>query len=185
MANQSLFISCIFIKPNVWYSWSLEIFAIKKWFPLNFAKVLKRRHLVMSCSEDFKLLPDNSYDSGFQKIILSSLLLFFCACYFVHLCNIQWNKVATSTTCNFNNKWPLNLNFSNMMNHWSNIWFIKNSKCHQFLFCKRSHQKTPTFSFFKGPLFCNGWPYWYQCWCVLRDFCGLSKSCSFTTFTKW
>ena len=36
-----------------------------------------------------KLLPDISFDSGFQKIVLSSLLLFSCACYKVDLDHIQ------------------------------------------------------------------------------------------------
>ena len=37
----------------------------------------------------FKLLPDISFDSGFQKIVLSSLLLFSYACYKVDLDDIQ------------------------------------------------------------------------------------------------
>ena len=41
LANQILHILCIFIKPNVWYSWSLKILAIKRWFPFNFAKILQ------------------------------------------------------------------------------------------------------------------------------------------------
>ena len=38
LANHILYILCIFIKPNVWYLWSLKILAIKKWFPFSFAK---------------------------------------------------------------------------------------------------------------------------------------------------
>ena len=38
LANPILHILCIFIKPNVWYSWSLKILAIKRWFPFNFEK---------------------------------------------------------------------------------------------------------------------------------------------------
>ena len=30
-----------FIKPNVWYSWSLKILAIKRWFLFNFVKILQ------------------------------------------------------------------------------------------------------------------------------------------------
>ena len=42
-------------------------------------------------------------ESGFQNIVLSSLLLFLCACYQVDLGDIQWKEVATSTVRNFNN----------------------------------------------------------------------------------
>ena len=47
----------------------------------NFAKILKDRHFVVGGPKDFKLLPDISFDSDFQKFVLSSLLLFSCACY--------------------------------------------------------------------------------------------------------
>ena len=96
----------------------------------------------------------------------------------------QWNKVATSLARDFNNGWPPYLNFSNMINLWPNIWFIKNSKCHQFLFWKRRRQKTKFLNIFKGPSFCNGWSYWYECWRVLRDFWELSKKCGFGTFPE-
>ena len=46
LANQILLILCIFIKPNVWYLWSLKILAIKRWFPFNFANILQGRHFV-------------------------------------------------------------------------------------------------------------------------------------------
>ena len=54
--------------------------AIKKWFPFNFAKTLQGRHFVVGGPKNFKLLPDITFDSGFQEIVLSSLLLFSCAC---------------------------------------------------------------------------------------------------------
>ena len=44
-----------------------------------------------------------------------------------------------------------------------NIWFIKNSKCWQFWFWKKSRQNNTNFSFFRAQLFLNGWPYWYEC----------------------
>ena len=65
----------------------------------------------------------------------------------------------------------------------AHIWFIENSKCQEFLFLKKEPPKNK-FLFFKGPLFCNGWPYWYECWCVLRDFCGFPKKCSFAISHK-
>ena len=96
----------------------------------------------------------------------------------------QWNKVATSLARDFNNSWPLYLNFSNMINLCPNIWFIKNSKCHQFLFWKRRRQKTKFLNIFQRPSFCKWWSYWYECWRVLRDFCELSKKCGFGTFPE-
>ena len=51
-------------------------------------------------------------------------------------------------------------------------------------YLKKTAAKKKNFSFLKSQLFRNGWPYWYECWCVLRDFCELSKKCGFATFTK-
>ena len=84
----------------------------------------------------------------------------------------------------FNNSWPLYLNFSNMINLCPNIWFIKNSKCQQFFHLKKEPPKKIVFHIFKRLLFRNGQPYWYECWRVLRDFCGLSKKCGFATFPE-
>ena len=36
LAKQILHILCIFIKPNVWYFWSLKMLAIKTWFLFSF-----------------------------------------------------------------------------------------------------------------------------------------------------
>ena len=36
-------------------------------------------HFVVGGLKNFKLLPDISFDGGFQKIVLSSLLLFLCS----------------------------------------------------------------------------------------------------------
>ena len=83
------------------------------------------------------------------------------------------------------NSWPLYLNFSNMINLCPSIWFIKNSKRQQFVFLEKELPKTTHFlNVFRGPLVRNGWPYWYKCWRVLRDLCGLSKKYCFTTFPK-
>ena len=81
LANQILHILCIFIKPNVWYSWSLKILAIKRWFPFNFAKMLQGPPFVVGRPKNFKLLADISFENGLQNIVLSSLLLFLCAWY--------------------------------------------------------------------------------------------------------
>ena len=78
LANQILHILYIFISPDVWYSWS---FAIKIWFPFNFPKSLQGRHFAVGRPKNFKLLADISFESSLQNIVLSSLLLFLCACY--------------------------------------------------------------------------------------------------------
>ena len=78
LANEILYILWIFIKANVWYSWSLKILAIKKWFPFNLAKIL---HFVVGRPKNFKLWTDISFEGGLQNIVLSSLLLFLRACY--------------------------------------------------------------------------------------------------------
>ena len=129
LANAILHKLGIFIKPNAWYSWSLKILAIKRWFLFNFAKILQDRQIVVGGRKNFKLLADISFESSLQNTVLPSLLLFLCACYYVDLDDIQWNEVATSTVRNFNNSWPLYLIFLNMINLCPNIWFIKNSKC--------------------------------------------------------
>ena len=81
LANQILHILWIFIKPNIWYSWSLKILAIKRWFPFNFAKILQGCHFVVGGPKNFKLLADISFESSLQNTVLPSLLLFLCACY--------------------------------------------------------------------------------------------------------
>ena len=78
LTNQIL---CIFIKTNVGYLCHFKILAILRWFPFNFAKILKDRYFLVVGSKSFKLLPDISFDSSFQKIAFSSLLLYMCACY--------------------------------------------------------------------------------------------------------
>ena len=98
-----------------------------------------------------------------SKYCIPSLLLFSWACFYVDLDDIQWNERATSTARNFNNSRPSYLKFSNMINLCTNIWFVENSKCQQFLFWKRKifqfFKKTTIthFSCFKGSLFCSRW----------------------------
>ena len=81
LANQILNILCISIQPNIWYSWSLKISFIKRRFLVNFIKILKGRHFVVGGPKTFKLLADIFFESSLQNIVLSSLLLFLCACY--------------------------------------------------------------------------------------------------------
>ena len=140
----------------------MKILPIKRWLPFNIAKILQVRHFVVGRPKKFKLLSDISFDNGFQKIVLSSLVLFSCACYYFDLDNVQWNKVVTLTARNFSSSWLLYLHFSNMLNPWPtkdsfsrpwlnlcpNSWFIKNSKCQQLLFWRKSLQKPSNFLFF-------------------------------------
>ena len=139
MANQ--------IKPNVWYSWSLNVLAIKRWFPFNFAIILQGRHFVVGRTKNFKVLADISFQSSPQNTVLPSLLLFLCACYYFDLDDIQWNEVATSTARSFINSWPLYLIFWNMINFCPNVWFIKNSKCQQAFHLKKELPKNTNFSY--------------------------------------
>ena len=78
---QILHILRIFIKPNGWYSWSLKIWAIKRWFLFSFAKILQGCHFIVGGPKNFKLLADISFESSLQNTVLPSLLLFLCACY--------------------------------------------------------------------------------------------------------
>ena len=93
-------------------------------------------------------------------------------------------------SCNFDgpwfqHSWLLYLIFLNMKNLCPNMWFIKNSKCQQFFYLKKEPPKKPqVFNIFKGLLFHNRLPYWYECWRLLRDFCELSKKCGFATFPE-
>ena len=78
---QILHILRIFIKPNGWYSWSLKIWAIKRWFLFSFAKILQGCHFIVGGPKNFKLLADISFESSLQNTVLPSELLFLCACY--------------------------------------------------------------------------------------------------------
>ena len=81
LRNQILHILWIFTKPNVWYSWSLKMLAIKRWFPFSFTKVLQGCHFVVGGPKNVKFLADISFESSLQNTVLPSLLLFLCVCY--------------------------------------------------------------------------------------------------------
>ena len=68
-------------------------------------------------------------------------------------CSMKW-----SSNHNFNNSWPLHLIFKNKINLCPYIWFIKNSKCLQFFFWKRSCQKKQFSVILKGCYFVMGSP---------------------------
>ena len=76
-------------------------------------------------------------------------------CYFcVDLDDIQWNKVTTSATRNFNNSWPLYLIFLIIIN----LWFLKIPNVSDIFIWKRSRQKKQIFHIFNELLFRNGQP---------------------------
>ena len=77
LANQILHILCIFIKSNVWHSWSLKILVIKRWFQFNFAKSLQGRHFVVDGPKKFKLLADISFGAAL-KILYYRVYCYFC-----------------------------------------------------------------------------------------------------------
>ena len=82
LANPILHILCIFIKPNVWYSWSLKILIIKRCLVFaQFCKNFTRPPFVVGGPKNFKLLADIFFESSLQNTVLPSLLLFLCACY--------------------------------------------------------------------------------------------------------
>ena len=173
----------IFWKPNVfWYMWSLKILAIKKWFPSNLTKNLQGRHFVKGGPKNFKFYLILLLTVDFKTLYYQ---IYCCFYVFVILNLSRWYsiyEVTTLTARNFNNSRFLYHYFSEMSNFFPNIRFIKNVS--SFNFEERATRKTPIFHLFKGTLFCNGRLYWFECWCVLRDFCRLSKKCSFATFPK-
>ena len=65
---------------NIWFNICqyLTILAIKRWFLVNFAKIL---HFVVGGPKTFKLFAGISFESSLQNTVLSSLRLFLCACY--------------------------------------------------------------------------------------------------------
>ena len=146
-----------------------------------------------------QVLADTSIESSFQDIVLSCLMLLSCACHFFweqhsKYCIVEFTATLVCFLLNWSRqysiKWSSNLDgllfrqrltsipqFLNMINFCPNIWFIENLKCQQFHF--------EIFHIFKEPLFRTVWPYWYECWRILRDFCWLSKKCGFATFPKY
>ena len=55
----------------------------------EFHKHFKGPHFVVGGPKNFTLLPDIFFHSDFEKIVLSSLLLFSRACFLVDLDDIQ------------------------------------------------------------------------------------------------
>ena len=93
--------------------------------------------------------PSKSCIAGFKTIFV---------CFLISWSGRYSVKLATSTALNFNNSWPLYLNFPNMVDFCPDIWFNKSSKCQQLLFWKMNRKNTQIVHIFKEPLFRNEWP---------------------------
>ena len=133
----------------------------------------------------FKLLADISFQSGLQNVVLSTLLLFSCACYQVDLDDIKQSELATFITCNFNISWPLYFYFSNVINLCPNFWFIINSKYQQFLFEKKTTRKTYLLKFLKECYFVMGQDINVNVGVFKNSFVGFLKSVVMYIFPKF
>ena len=150
---------CIFIKPNVWYSWSLKILAIKRWLPFNFINILQGCHFVVGrpkiqtfSRHFFWALPSKYYIVKFTAIFVCFLL--------------SWSE-------RYSRKWSSNFE-------------VANSKCQQFLFWKRSRQKQHRlFIFFKGCYFVMGSPIDMNVGVLWETSMGFLKSVVLQLFPKY
>ena len=70
LANHILYILCIFIKPNVWYSWSLKILAIKNGLPFNFAKVLQGCHFAVGGPKKLQIFSRYFFREIFKRYLI-------------------------------------------------------------------------------------------------------------------
>ena len=68
LGNHILHILCIFIKSNVWYSWSLKISVNKRCSLFSFTKIIQGHHFVMGKPKNVKLLADISLREAFKKL---------------------------------------------------------------------------------------------------------------------
>ena len=125
---------CNSIKPNVWYSGSLEKLAIKMWLTFNFTKNLKDRHFVVDGSKNLKLSTNTFFSVSFQKNVLSGFLLFSFVCYQDDQIDSERNEITSSKTHNNNCLWYVK--FSEIINLCRNIWLIENWKHQLFLSLK-------------------------------------------------
>ena len=86
---------------KVWKHWSLKDGSV----PV--CKNFKEPSFCVAWTKKLQTFIRHFFESGFQKIVLSNLLLFLYTCYYVDLCDIQWNEAETLTAPSFNNNWPL------------------------------------------------------------------------------
>ena len=95
-------------------------------------KASERRHLITS------YLPEVTV----QNHILDSL-----QCQFA-IKSLSSVLLLSSTARNFNNSRPIYFISWEMRHNFQTIWFMKNSKCHHFLFLNKQPQKGTIFSTF-------------------------------------
>ena len=171
---------CNWLKPVVWYFWSLEKLAIKMWLPFNSAKKLKGAHFLVGGSKNLKLWPNTCFDVSFQKKLLFSFLLFWPVCYEDGLSDSKRNEIASLMARNFNNSRLPNGTFSETINFCWNIWLIENVS--YFYFWNKTRQKDQNFHFFKEPFLRNGWPYGCDFWRIFRHLRKASEKNNFSFF---
>ena len=119
----------------LWIFYCLEKLAIKMWFLINLAKILKGCYFVVGGSKNLKLSTKAFFGVSFQKTVLSSFLPFLSVCYQDDLSDTERNEIASLTVHNFNNNWII-VEFSETITLCRNIWLIENWKCQLFLFFK-------------------------------------------------
>ena len=95
-------------------------------------KISERRHLTTSYLLELTV----------QNHILDSL-----QCQFA-MKSLLSVLLSSSTVGNFNNSKPIYVILWELRNNYRTIWFMKNSKCHHFLFLTKHPQKGTNFSTF-------------------------------------
>ena len=141
LLNQILYILWIFIKPNVWYSWSLKILAIKRWFPFNFAKILQGHDFVVGGTKKFKLSRHFFWDQ------LSKYCIAGFTAIFVYLL-LSWSR-------RYSMKWSSNFD-GPLFQQWLTpkpqffkynkplLKYLIHSKCQHFFFLRKEPSKKTT-----------------------------------------
>ena len=108
LATQILHILWIFIKSNVWYSWSLKILVIKTWILFNFAKNFTGPPFFGGWTKKHQTFSRHFFwEQPSKYCIVEFTAIFVCLL-------LSWSKryeVATSTARNLNNNWTLYLIF--------------------------------------------------------------------------
>ena len=134
------------------------------------AKILKDRHFVVGTPKNFKLLPGISFDCYFRALLIKSVLAIF------NEMKQQLRQPILSTIVD-----PYTSNFQILQTFAKIFDSLKIQNVSIFYFEKRAAKKF-FLSFLKWLFFLNGQSYLYKFWEVQRNFCGLSKKCSFVSF---
>ena len=98
--------------------------------------------LILKTSEQRHLITSYLPEITVQNHILDSL-----QCQFA-IKSLPSVLLSSSTARNFNNSRPIYFISWEMRHNFETIWFMKNSKCHHFLFLNKQPQKWTIFSTF-------------------------------------